>query len=152
MAEVRKLRQAELLPSVASPLTPEWPSTQVWALPPAAKVIKRTRIRISDRPKDSSPFDWLLTDALKTRAEKDSSNHLIKIKENLSDFVVIQTSRQFETVLSLQCCKQAESGLSMWLFLKLSVYRESPSAIPPAVQGSKRSSAQQGHSLLERNR
>jgi len=146
MAEVRKLRQMELLRSVASPFTPDWLSTQVWALPPAAKVIRRTSIRISARPKDSSPLDWLHTDALQKKAEKNCWKHLLE--SNYYDILIILTLRQSETALSSPCCTPVESEQWMWLFVRLLVCHASPLEIPPAAQGSEMSSAQQGCYLV----
>lgn len=70
MAEVRKRRQEVLWRSVASPVKQDCLSTQVCALPPAARVINRTRIRISARPKDSNPLEWLHIEALQRQEQK----------------------------------------------------------------------------------
>lgn len=76
MADERKLKQDELLRSAAIPFTPGCLSTQVWALPATARVIKRTRIRISASPKDSSPLDWLHTDALERKRREEPYNQI----------------------------------------------------------------------------
>lgn len=88
MAVERKLKQGELLRSVAIPFTPGCLSTQVWALPPAARVIKRTRIRISARPKDSSPLDWLHTDALERKIKEDYWNHNEMLKKMSKSYIL----------------------------------------------------------------
>lgn len=85
MAEVRKLKQVDLWRSVTIPFTPSGLSTQACALPPAAKVIRRTRIRMSASPKDSSPLDWLHTDALQREMEIQQINYMLNKKFLKSD-------------------------------------------------------------------